>query len=335
MPKIPFLVARVDSEDPDFPAIGLNATHESGVKGWQSARFCEYPVEIGLEFPGGPAHVEKLQLLSHQSKIATQIEIILGSGEDFTNAVYTRLGALSLNDNIQSNWRARELKSVYINKDCQFMKLRLHKCYVNKYNLYNQVGLIAINIIGGRLAAGQLQAGGTNDSGALFAGPVGAGGRAGKSKIAPSLARLMAEDPQYADLAANSAAAVAASKAQAREAQQKAAAAIGSGKMDDLAFDLAFDRRTAEKIRLIAAAKAACVAREDFPGAKALKAVEDQMRAIGVQLARMESQKTTAVAREDFDAAAGLRNEIARLREGVEQRLSTIPAYDAYVNRER
>ena len=105
-----------------------------------------------------------------------------------------------------------------------------------------------------------------------------------------------------------------------------------SGQLDDLAFDMAFDAETADKIRHISAAKNACVNNEDYEAAKALKQVEQQMKAIGVQLAKMESQKSTAVAREDYDAAQGLKREIARLRQGIEQRLSNIPAFDAYLS---
>ena len=102
--------------------------------------------------------------------------------------------------------------------------------------------------------------------------------------------------------------------------------------LNDLAFDLAFDKATADKIRSINTAKAQCVKREDFQAAKALKNVENQMKAIGVQLSKMESQKKTACAREDYDAAKTLRDEISRLRDGVEARLMAIPAYIQFVN---
>ena len=55
---------------------------------------------------------------------------------------------LSLDNNERSGYRARELKSVYVDVRCNFKKLRLHKCFINKYNLYNQVGIVAINVLG-------------------------------------------------------------------------------------------------------------------------------------------------------------------------------------------
>ena len=44
--------------------------------------------------------------------------------------------------------QARELKSVYIKARGNFLRLLLHKCYLNDHNLFNQVGLIALNVIG-------------------------------------------------------------------------------------------------------------------------------------------------------------------------------------------
>lgn len=37
---------------------------------------------------------------------------------------------------------------MYVDAHSLLLKIVLHKCHVNKYNLYNQVGLIAINCMG-------------------------------------------------------------------------------------------------------------------------------------------------------------------------------------------
>ena len=66
---------------------------------------------------------------------------------------FKRLGYLSLDQNERSNYqvclvvlnlnsdpvKARELKSVYIDVEVEFFKLVIHKCYINRYNLFNQV----------------------------------------------------------------------------------------------------------------------------------------------------------------------------------------------------
>ena len=55
---------------------------------------------------------------------------------------------MSLSDNEKTGFKARELKSVQVDAVGVFLKLNIHKNHINKYNLYNQVGLVAINVIG-------------------------------------------------------------------------------------------------------------------------------------------------------------------------------------------
>jgi centrosomal protein CEP104 len=95
--------------------------------------------------------------LSHQSKIASKIELFtfIPSGEQamtsqipLNEVKFNRLGYLSLESNEKSGFQARELKSVYVDAFSLLLKIVLHKCHVNKFNLYNQVGLIAINCMG-------------------------------------------------------------------------------------------------------------------------------------------------------------------------------------------
>jgi len=57
----------------------------------------------------------------------------------FEKAHFERLGYLSLNSNQRSNYQARELKSVFINCTGRYLRILAHRCYVNKYNLFNQV----------------------------------------------------------------------------------------------------------------------------------------------------------------------------------------------------
>jgi centrosomal protein CEP104 len=93
-------------------------------------------------------NISQVQLLSHQSKISTRIELFVGSGGDYFNCTWSRLGYLSLDNNERSNFKARELKSVYLKARGSFLKLLFHKSHINTLNLYNQVGLIALNILG-------------------------------------------------------------------------------------------------------------------------------------------------------------------------------------------
>jgi centrosomal protein CEP104 len=247
MPRLRFKVISCSSEDPNYPSDSLN-DHGPNSKGWQSSRFCEYPQELVLEFLEKNVCIQQLQLLSHQSKIASTIEILTANGEDYELTKFQQLGHLSMDNNERSGHRAQELKSVFIDaNNVRWLKLKFHKCYINRYNLYNQIGIIAINALG--------EQSNLNDS-------IG-------QKFDNNMRPLIPNNPAHRM----------------------------NEKLNDLAFDIAFDKATADKIRSINTAKAECVKREDFQAAKALKNVE-----------------------------------IRRLREGVDNRLEAIPAYKQFVN---
>ena len=137
--------------------------------------------------------IQQLQVLSHQSKIATRIEIFVGTAVEgdprpaYSRAKFKRMGYVSLDPNERSNFQARELKTVQFNANGLFLKLIIHKCSVNRLNIYSQatpptpaphnllwntrticfvpdqtvytlfssqVGLIAINVIGSAASLG-------------------------------------------------------------------------------------------------------------------------------------------------------------------------------------
>ena len=285
MGKLTFAVISCTGEDPEFPAAELNI-HSPTTKGWLSPRFCEFPQEVILSFKGNKVRVQQVQFLSHQSKIATKLELYVGKADSLPECSFKRLGYMSLDNNERSGHRARELKSVYVDSQCTFLKVRLHKCYINKYNLYNQVGLIAINVLG------------EADHALGLDGPT--------TRLPKALGGQDLPDHM----------------------SQKSVLAL-----DDLAFDMNFDDVTAQKIREVNLAKQYCVAQENYEQAKSLKAVEQQLKVIGVQLAKMVTQKRAAVQREDYDVAQSLKGEIDRLRMGIEDRLQRIPAFHEYLRK--
>lgn len=103
--------------------------------------------------------MQQVQLLSHQFKIATRIELFVGSlaegqaeppASGFEGIQFSRLGHFSLDCNERSKFQARELKTVYVPRraDGLYLRLLLHKCHVNEHNLYSQLGLLAVRVIG-------------------------------------------------------------------------------------------------------------------------------------------------------------------------------------------
>jgi len=98
-----------------------------------------------LEF-GQTVRVKQIQFLSHQYKISKKIELLIFNPAQ--SKKFKKIGYLSLDSNERSNYQARELKSVYIDHNCQKIKVILHSSWENNHNLFRQVGLISINVQG-------------------------------------------------------------------------------------------------------------------------------------------------------------------------------------------
>jgi hypothetical protein len=93
----------------------------------------------------------KIVLLSHQSKIASQVDLYSyypSFGNSVSSTKYKRLGKFSLDDNSKSNFQARESKSVYLDTECQYLKFGFSQCHLNKYNIFNQVSVQSIKCYG-------------------------------------------------------------------------------------------------------------------------------------------------------------------------------------------
>jgi len=154
--KLKFRIVHCASEDPEFPVTEL-LTHSPHTKGWQSVKFCDYPQEMTLQFTG-IVKLRQIQFLSHQSKISKRVELFTYAPKheqdiDESEIKYKRLGYLSLDSNEKSNFQARELKSVYVDAPALYLKLVFHECFVNNYNLFSQIGLIAVNCIGDHMGS--------------------------------------------------------------------------------------------------------------------------------------------------------------------------------------
>ena len=114
--RLAYSVTSVSSSDASHASL-------SSPNGWQSARGCSYPQSLTL-WLGGQCEVRKVQLLSHQSKIARTVELYAGGRSEQSKqqqaaagrddraeaASWQRLGFFSLDANDKSQYKARELK---------------------------------------------------------------------------------------------------------------------------------------------------------------------------------------------------------------------------------
>ena len=149
--KIAFQVVYATGSDDDYSSSTLE-NHGPSVRGWRSERFCVYPQEIVLQLPA-PIRVRKLQLLSHQYLVARKVELFVGrcrsgAAPSYQGASFSRLGYISFDPNDKTGYKARELKSVHLDCEGSYIKIVCQKNHVNKHNIFNQVGIVAVNILG-------------------------------------------------------------------------------------------------------------------------------------------------------------------------------------------
>ncbi|KAG2212314.1 hypothetical protein INT47_001674 [Mucor saturninus] len=159
MESIPFEIAHCSSSEQDYEPEHLlesNAGNNSDPfqnvshRGWQTQRFPEYPQDLILRFKSGLCRISKVQILSHHYKIASRIDLYIGitkeQEHDSMSVQFTRLGFVGLANN--DRFQDRELKSIKIQADCEYIRLVIKGCHENKLNIHKQVGLLALNILG-------------------------------------------------------------------------------------------------------------------------------------------------------------------------------------------
>ena len=278
--KLGFQIYRCSGEDPEHPARELLLS-AAQPRGWHSQKMCKYPQELVLKLDR-PSRVTQIQILSHEHKIPTKVEIFTGMPQEGLapepqNCSMKKLGHLSFDSNERSNHQARELKSVHINTKALLLRFVLQECHVNRLNSYNQVGIVAINIKGE---------------------PMGEYNGAAAVAAQQALHNLnLSESP----------------------VDRRPMLAPHSGPKPVMPFSLqGFDPLTASIIAEVQRAKGLAVEQEDYDEAKRLKAKIDYMKRIGAQIAELEAQKRSAVEEEDYDTAKSLKMEIGVLRRRLE-----------------
>jgi len=329
--RLKYKVVKCGSEDPDYPVSELLA-HSQQTKGWQTAKFCEFPQELGLQFET-PVHLRQVQFLSHQSKIATKIELFTALPAEgqvcrYESAQFKRLGYLSLDNNERSQFQARELKSVYVDVSAQFLRILLHKCHLNRYNTASQVGLMALNCLGESLgpdlAVGPPPPNPTLARGAERNDPQSQVRKEQPATSpAPSKAAPQARRDQPSSSPVPSKAVPQARREQptppAPPATQAPPTASQASDSTDVASDeTKFDQHTFERIRSLDQAKQRAVEVEDYEEAKRCKEMLNRLKQTAVLLRDLEERKKAAVQNEDYDAAKGLKVEIDKLRKQIE-----------------
>ncbi|XP_020506523.1 centrosomal protein of 104 kDa isoform X2 [Labrus bergylta] len=284
--KIGFTVVNSSSHEDNFSAKEL-MVHAPTVNGWRSSRLCSYPQHITLQL-GERSRVRKLQLLAHQYLIPAKVEFHIGetlpeiSTQGFPGPL-RRLGYVSLSDNEKTGFKARELKSVHVDAIGTFLRITFHRNYENRFNLYNQVALVAINVLGESL------------DGNAF-------------NTIPSREQLIEHYLNSTQL-------------ETALDTTFMGKCESISMLDDLAFDMYQDPEVAHIIRLLDKKKQDMVRQEKFEQAKNLKQAIADLQKVGERLARYDVEKRCAIEKEDYDLAKKKKELMADYRKSVYQQL--------------
>ncbi|KAI9262073.1 hypothetical protein BY458DRAFT_515368 [Sporodiniella umbellata] len=144
----------------------INESSVEKCQGWQTPKCPEYPQDLIIHLLSGPARINKVQVLSHHFKIATRIDVYIGvlkDPEDILEDIavpdtsidednmlieFTRLGYVCFDNNAKAQFRARELKSIKVNSNGEYIRLVIRNCHRNRLNTHDQVGILSLDILG-------------------------------------------------------------------------------------------------------------------------------------------------------------------------------------------
>ncbi|KAJ3177249.1 hypothetical protein HK101_010303 [Irineochytrium annulatum] len=192
---------------------------------------------------------------------------------------FTRLGYVTLSENAGSGYNARELKSIHLDAEGDFVKVVMRQNYINTYNLYNQVGIVAINVLGEIMDSDYFVKGASANMLKLV----------GLDPLEP--------EPEWQPSHENINAALWGA------IKQPSVEKSSIPSIRDLAFTIYNDEDIAKLIETVLAAKDAAVKAENFPLAKVLKILYQLAKKAGEEIARLQVLKATAIEREDYEMA--------------------------------
>ena len=151
------------SQDQFHPINFLQLKDKKNQSGWISNRFCIYPQEILIKFPQ-IVNLRQINILINESKIPKMIEFInciplnkknkyiinknKNLKEVSSGFLLQNIGFIKLSSNVESNYKARELRKIYININTEYLKLKIHRNYLNNLNIFCQVGIVSLEFFG-------------------------------------------------------------------------------------------------------------------------------------------------------------------------------------------
>ncbi|TWW56239.1 Centrosomal protein of 104 kDa [Takifugu flavidus] len=256
-------------------------------------RLCSYPQHITLQLVER-SRVRKLQLLAHQYLIPTKVEFHIGdtppdaSSPGFPGQL-CGLGCVSLCNNENTSFKARELKSGHVDAFGTYLRITFHRNHVNRYNKYNQVALIAFNVLGETVDGREFN-------------------------TVPSRGQLIEHDLNSTQLEAT--------------LDTFMGNYDSISLLDDLAFDMYQDPEVAHIIRVLDQKKQEAVRQENYEEAKNLKQAIADLQKVGEMLARYDVEKQCAIEKRDYELAKKKQELMEDYRRRVYQQLEVYNLLD-------
>ena len=153
-PLLNYSLIGSSSEDDEHPLYSLISPDKND--GWCSSPFCKYPQEILIQL-NNPSKLSQMNITLHEYKIPSKIDFYYYYPNqknkeeekfDYNNIPFIKIGYIIPNTNEKSNFKLREFKKIKINQNTLYIKLILHKNFINLENRYNQVSIISIKFFG-------------------------------------------------------------------------------------------------------------------------------------------------------------------------------------------
>eukprot|EP00731_Ephydatia_muelleri_P015455 Em0008g1175a len=184
-----------------------------------------------------------------------------------------------------------ELKSVSVDVIAQLIKLVFYHNHINKLNVFNQVSLVALNVIAD--VNDEVTVGTPGPSNEMLHDAASTVHQSPGPCTDPILLGAI-NKPSHISL------------------------------MDDLAFDVAQDPETAQVIRRLEGLKLSAVKGENFELARKMKDVINELQKIGEILCHYEVEKKLAIEREDYETAKEKKLQGEQLRSQIYDHLGVM-----------
>lgn len=281
-PRLRVYLCYFSSQDEAKPAEGL-CTQDKYSCGWVSGKHASFPQELGFRFDG-IVTLDSLRILANESKISSCIDVYVaepGPNEEqtgvcapYSKSTFKRLGHIRFSSNAASGYRARELKTVGLRRRCTYLKLVLRNPHMNTYNMFQQVGIVALTAHGKMLKSMQ------EWMSTPLSLPVG-------ERCVTPLEEML--PPPGGDASPSNAVAVPTSivkrVAELNALKQKAVAEEDFDAAEALKLHVAAIDNNERQIALLELEKQRAVAVEDYPRAKEIKLRIEALRAATEKLA--------------------------------------------------